>query len=171
MPGVYDKNADLSVKARLKHLVNGLPINSCAFHSNIPTSGFKNPISQFLHFRDERTEGSRLCLWLIFYSTFNQTGNNDISVNIQPHSAGQNILHKIPSCRIAGLGIARVGVRILLLVLFTSVMQQTAVLLGNSSTLNKRGDISAKVQSDFACYIQYTRFTHSTHLLYFHSQL
>ncbi len=35
-------------------------------------------------------------------------------MNVQPHSAGQYILHEIPSCRIAGLGIARVGVRILL---------------------------------------------------------
>ena len=38
------------------------------------------------------------------------------------------------------LGIARVGIRTLLLVLFTCVMQHTAVLLGNSSTLNKRGE-------------------------------
>ena len=32
------------------------------------------------------------------------------------------------------------GIRTLLLVLFTCVMQHTAVLLGNSSTLNKRGE-------------------------------
>lgn len=32
------------------------------------------------------------------------------------------------------------GIRILLLVLSTSVVQHTAVLLGNSSTLNKRGE-------------------------------
>ena len=38
------------------------------------------------------------------------------------------------------LGIARVGIRTLLLVLFTYVTQHTAVLLGNSSTLNKRGE-------------------------------
>ena len=43
----------------------------------------------------------------------------------------------LKSCR---LGIARVGIRTLLLVLFTSVMRHTAVLLGNSSTLNKRGE-------------------------------
>ncbi len=41
---------------------------------------------------------------------------------------------------ICRLGIARVGIRTLLLVLFTCVMQHTAVLLGNSSTLNKRGE-------------------------------
>lgn len=38
------------------------------------------------------------------------------------------------------LGIARVGIRTLLLVLFTYVTRHTAVLLGNSSTLNKRGE-------------------------------
>ena len=41
---------------------------------------------------------------------------------------------------ICRLGIARVGIRTLLLVLFTCVTQHTAVLLGNSSTLNKRGE-------------------------------
>ena len=41
---------------------------------------------------------------------------------------------------ICRLGIARVSIRTLLLVLFTCVMQHTAVLLGNSSTLNKRGE-------------------------------
>ncbi len=59
----------------------------------------------------------------------------------------------------------------IVLVLSTSVVQHTAVLLGNSSTLNKRGGISAKVQPDFACYIQYSRHHDPTHLLYFHSQL
>lgn len=92
-------------------------------------------------------------------------------MNVQSHGTGQNVLHEIPSCHIAGLGIARVGIRILLLVLSTSVVQHTAVLLGNSSTLNKRGGISAKVQPDFACYIQYSRHQNLTHLLYFHSQL
>ena len=105
------------------------------------------------------------------HSTFDQTGNDDIPMNVQSHGTGQNVLHEIPSCRIAGLGIARVGFRILLLVLSTSVVQHTAVLLGNSSTLNKRGGISAKVQPDFACYIQYSRYQNLTHLLYFHSQL
>ena len=42
--------------------------------------------------------------------------------------------------KLCRLGIARVGIRTLLLVLFTCVMQHTAVLLGNSSTLNKRGE-------------------------------
>lgn len=41
------------------------------------------------------------------------------------------------SCR---LGIARVDFRTLLLVLFTCMMPHSAVLLGNPSTLNKRGN-------------------------------
>ena len=107
--GVHYQDTDLTVKTGFQHLVNGLPVDSGAFHGNVPAFGFDNPVTQLLHFRDECTEGSYLSFRLGIHCTFDQTGNDDIPMNVQSHGTGQNVLHKIPSCRIAGLGIARVG--------------------------------------------------------------
>ena len=44
MSGIYNKNADLAVKTGFQHLVNRLPVDSGAFHGNVPTFGFDDPV-------------------------------------------------------------------------------------------------------------------------------
>ena len=41
---IYNKNADLAVKTGFQHLVNRLPVDSGAFHGNVPTFGFDDPV-------------------------------------------------------------------------------------------------------------------------------
>ncbi len=103
------------------------------------TTRFYRPVPELPHFRDEGAERADLDFRISTQFTFGKTGNDDIAVNINPMAqVNMSCIKSLPEvCR---LGIARVGIRTLLLVLFTCVMQHTAVLLGNSSTLNKRGE-------------------------------
>ena len=48
--GVHYQDTDLTVKTGFQHLVNGLPVDSGAFHGNVPAFGFDNPVTQLLHF-------------------------------------------------------------------------------------------------------------------------
>ena len=96
MAGIHDQNVDLPIKTRFQHFVNGLPVDPGALHSDIAALCFQHPIPQFPHFRDKCAEGANLDFRIGAQLTFGKTGNDNVTMNIQSHGAGQYVLHQIP---------------------------------------------------------------------------
>ena len=96
MAGIHYQNVDLPIKTRFQHFVNGLPVDPSALHSDIAALSFQHPIPQLPHFRDECAEGADLDFRIGAQLTFGKTGNDNVTMNIQSHGAGQYVLHQIP---------------------------------------------------------------------------
>lgn len=152
VPSIHDKQANFTVKTAFQNFVNWLPVDSGTLHGNIPALCFFYPQPKFLHPRMQSSKCSYLRIRFRVQLSTDQTGNNDVSMNVQSHCACQNVLH-CNSSLIKITGRELPGWKSELCYSCSSLFCDATICcsLGQLVHVEQTGYAFAKVQTNLAC--------------------